>query len=273
MTAKYVHGHAERERTRLRDQANALVELLHSDSHYPDGHTILEAGCGVGAQTVILARSSPNAAITAVDLSDGALAETRRVVFANGLTNVIVRQADILDLPFGDNSFDHVFVSFVLEHLSQPVDALYALKRVLKPGGTITVIEGDHGSAYFYPSSVHARRAVQCLVDLQAMAGGNALIGRSLYPLLKSANFCEVRVSPRMVYVDSSNPDLADGFTKRTFAAKVEGIRDDAIAAGLTSEANFDRGIEDLHRTAGDDGVFCYTFFKATASKRSAFAI
>ena len=265
MTTKYVHGYAERERTRLCDQANALVEHLHFDTHYPDGHTVLEAGCGVGAQTAILARRAPNAVITSVDLSERALVETRRVVSANGLTNVTVRRADILDLPFANSSFDHVFVSFVLEHLSQPLEALYALQRVLKPGGTITAIEGDHGSTYFYPNSVFARRAVQCLVDLQAMGGGNALIGRSLYPLLENAGFENVQVSPRMVYVDASKPDLVDGFIKHTFTAMVEGVRDDAIAAGLISEANFDRGIEDLYRTAEGDGVFCYTFFKATA--------
>ena len=70
--------------------------------------------------------------------------------------------------------------------------------------GTITVIEGDHGSVYFHPESRPARRAIQCLIDLQARAGGDSLIGRSLYPILIKAGFQDVRVSPRMVYVDAS---------------------------------------------------------------------
>ena len=89
------------------------------------------------------------------------------------------------------------------------------------------------------------------------------MIGRALYPLLREASFDGVRVSPRMVYVDSSKPDLVEGFTKRTFTAMVEGVRKPAIASGLISEADFDRGIADLYRTAEIDGVFCYTFFKA----------
>lgn len=185
------------------------------------------------------------------------------------MTNVTLRQADIFDLPFAPESFDHIFLCFVLEHLARPVEALEALKRVLKIGGTITVIEGDHGSAYFYPDSDFARKAVHCQVELQARAGGNALIGRALYPLIREAGFEEVRVSPRMVYVDSSKPDLVEGFTKRTFTAMVEGVRSSSIASELISEVDFDRGIADLHRTAEIDGVFCYTFFKATGINNS----
>lgn len=66
-----------------------------------------------------------------------------------------------------------------------------------------------------------------------------------------------------MVYVDSSKPDLVEGFTKRTFTAMVERVRKPSIANGLISEADFDRGIAGLYRTAQIDGVFCYTFFKA----------
>jgi hypothetical protein len=64
-----------------------------------------------------------------------------------------------------------------LEHLSNPVQALLNLKQVLRKDGTITVIEGDHGSAYFYPRSDAAQKAINCQVQLQALHGGNALIG------------------------------------------------------------------------------------------------
>ena len=263
MSKAYVHGYDPREALRLQDQATTLVELLHSDTAYPEGHTVLEAGCGVGAQTITLALNSPNALITSVDVSETSVAESRKAVQAAGLSNVTLRQADIFDLPFAPESFDHIFLCFVLEHLARPVEALKALKRVLKVGGTITVIEGDHGSTYFYPDSEFAQRAVRCQVELQAKAGGNALIGRALYPLLREAGFDQVRVSPRMVYIDSSKPDLVEGFTKRTFTAMIEGVRKSSISNGLISEADFDKGIADLYRTAEIDGVFCYTFFKA----------
>jgi ubiquinone/menaquinone biosynthesis C-methylase UbiE len=267
MSDAYVHGYQPRESERLQDQAGTLVDLLHSDTSYPPGSIVLEAGCGVGAQTIPLARNSPGARITSVDVSTDSLKEANARVEAAGLTNVELRQADIFALPFGLESFDHIFVCFVLEHLSRPLEALATLKRLLRAGGTITVIEGDHGSAYFYPDSAAAREAIRCQVELQRMGGGNALIGRQLYPLLSEAGFDVVRVSPRMVYVDSSRPDLVEGFTRKTFTAMVEGVRDSAINTGITEPEAFDAGIRALYRTAERDGVFCYTFFKAVGTK------
>jgi SAM-dependent methyltransferase len=276
MTPDYVHGYDPRESLRLQDQAATLAELLHSDTVFPAGSRALEAGCGVGAQTVTLAKNSPGARILAVDISSDSLAEAERAVREAGLTNVEFQQADIMRTSFEPGSFDHVFVCFVLEHLREPEMALQKLRGLLRPataagpgaaaqpGGTITVIEGDHGSAYFYPESEAAQAAIRCLVELQARGGGDALIGRRLYPLLVSAGYGEVQVSPRMVYADASRPEMVDGFTKKTFAAMVEGVREAAIAEGLATAEAFDQGVADLYRTAEDDGTFCYTFFKAT---------
>ena len=266
---KYVHGYDHRENIRLQDQASSLVELLHVDTRYPAGSIVLEAGCGVGAQTITLAQNSPEAHFISLDISAPSIAEARRKITEAKFTNVSFQGGDIFALPFKPETFDHIFVCFVLEHLSRPVEALDCLKTLLKTGGTITVIEGDHGSAYFYPDDETANQAIQCQVELQKRAGGNANIGRELYPLLKEARFRAVQVSPRMVYVDPSKPQLVEGFTRNTFTAMIEGVREPALEAGLIDRKTFDRGIQGLYRTAGSDGVFCYTFFKAVGIKRS----
>jgi ubiquinone/menaquinone biosynthesis C-methylase UbiE len=165
MKKAYVHGYDQRENIRLQDQASTLVELLHSDTFYPAGSKVLEAGCGVGAQTVTLAKNSPDALVISIDISEASVNEARSKAAAAGITNVQFEQADVFNLPYEPNSFDHVFVCFVLEHLPRPVEALQTLKKYLKEGGTITVIEGDHGSAYFYPESEAAQKAIQCQVE------------------------------------------------------------------------------------------------------------
>lgn len=261
----YVHGYSRREGRRLGDQADTLAQLLHAGTAYPAGSRVLELGCGIGAQTVHLLRSSPGAHIVAVDKSEDSLAQARiRVADLAPEAQVEWHRADAFDLPFGDAEFDHVFVCFVLEHLSDPMRALAGLRRVLRPGGTITVIEGDHGSVFFHPDSAYARAAIDCQIHLQAAAGGNALLGRQLQPLLAGAGYDGVAVRPLTVYSDRTRPTWVDGFTRNTFIAMVASVRDNALAAALTTTAEWDQGIADLLRTA-HDGTFYYTFSKALA--------
>ena len=261
----YVHGYSAREHARLTDQATTLTGLLHAGTSYPAGSRVLEAGCGTGAQSAILAARSPQAHFTGIDMSKRSLAAAAQRARRSGCGNVTFRHADIFDLPFGPSSFDHVFVCFVLEHLADPAGALAALRTVLKPGGSITVIEGDHGSAFFHPDSAAARRAIQCLIDLQRQAGGDPLIGRQLYPLLVRGGYRDICVSPRTAYADGSKPNLAEGLTRKTFAAMVEGIAAQALSHQLIGRADWATGIADLRRAAGGGGTFCYTFFKAVA--------
>lgn len=263
----YVHGYSLREAARLADQADTLAELLHRDTRYPSGSRVLECGCGVGAQTVLLAAASPEAEIVSVDISPASLEQAKARVEAADYENVDFLAADVYDLPFAEASFDHIFICFVLEHLPRPAEALRCLRRVLRPGGSITVIEGDNGSWFCYPETAAARRTVECQNEIAARLGGDCLIGRRVYPLLVEAGFRDVHVSPRMVYVDDSRPELIEGFSKSTFIAMVEGVREQALELGLIDKESWDQGIADMRRATEPGGTFSYTFFKGTALK------
>lgn len=263
----YVHGYSQREMQRLYDQSAGLEDLLHADTTYPPGASVLEAGCGVGAQTVILGRRSPDAGFTCIDISSESLREAAGRASQAGLRNVRFQQADLLRLPFADDTFDHVFVCFVLEHLADPAAALREMRRVLKVGGTLTAIEGDHGSCYFHPERPEAVRAWRCLIDVQASLGGDSLIGRRLYPLLRDAGLADVHVSPRMVYTDDSRPDRVDAFVRKIIIPMVEGVEQESLRRGMMDKPAWDRGIRGLHETASAAGTFCYTFFKGIGVK------
>jgi SAM-dependent methyltransferase len=267
MKDPYVHGYSPRESTRLQDQARTLEEILHHDTRYPANSRVLETGCGVGAQTIILARSSPGADIISMDISAESIRIAREKVWKAGMLNVRFLRGDLYHLPLATGSVDHVFICFVLEHLRDPERALREIRRVLNTGGTLTVIEGDHGSAFFYPESEAAENAIHCLVRLQEEKGGNACIGRSLYPRISAAGFRDVRVSPRMVYADATRPDLQEGFTRLTFTAMVEGIQREVQERNLMDRTRWREGITALNHAAESGGTFCYTFFKATAVK------
>ena len=106
MRQRYVHGYDSKEAGRLQDQAATLAELLHSDTVYPAGSWVLEAGCGVGAQTVSIARNSPGARFAAVDISPVSLAESEIPAAKAGLTNVSFLCGDLFGLPFSLSAFD-----------------------------------------------------------------------------------------------------------------------------------------------------------------------
>ena len=268
LMCKYVHGYSGRESERLYDQAKAVRDLLHRDTVFPPDSKVLEAGCGVGAQTVILAKNSPDAEIVSIDISQDSITQASDSITKEKVMNVHFLQADILTLPFEDESFDHVFLCFVLEHLKEPVRALMDLRKVLKTGGSLTVIEGDHGSCYFHPETDETLQAWRCLIQVQTYQKGNSLIGRQLFPLLKGAHLHNIQVSPRMVYIDSSKPELMEGFVNKTIVPMVEGVEKQTLELKLMGKTAWDKGIQDLRKIAArPDGTFCYTFFKGVGLK------
>lgn len=263
----YVHGYSNREAMRLNDQADTLDSIIHNDTIFPKDSFVLEAGCGVGAQTKIIATKNPDSTFLSIDLSQDSIDEANKLIKSSNINNVEFRQADIYELPFKNETFDSIIICFVLEHLHNPTQALNELKRVLKRGGTMMAIEGDHGSTFFFPDSKEAHSAIDCQVTLQGKNGGNSNIGRELYPLFSSIGLSDISVSPRMVYVDASKPKLVEGFIKNTFIAMIEGVGEQSVKQNLIDKTTFEKGIRDLYSTTESNGVFSYTFFKAFGTK------
>ena len=262
----YVHGYSERETERLYDQAGSVRDLIHSDTAYPPGSVVLEAGCGVGAQTLTLAQNSPKATFLSIDWAEGSLALARELINQNKISNVEFLHADIFNLPIDEECVDHIFVCHLLEHLFDPVAGLMILQKYLKRDGSITVFEGDHGSCYFHPQNKEATQAWNCLIEVQERLGANSLVGRELFPLIKASEFRNVCVVPKMVYIDQAFPELRESFVNKTIIPMVEGVKTQSLDLGLINERVWQKGIEGLHRTRTDEnGIFCYTFFKGTA--------
>ncbi len=98
------------------------------------GERILDIACGTGTSTVPLARSG--ATVVGVDFSPEMIAEAERKH-----PRLEFRHADAMKLPFGDDEFDAVTISFGLRNVQEPKVALAEMYRVLKPGGRLVVCE------------------------------------------------------------------------------------------------------------------------------------
>jgi demethylmenaquinone methyltransferase/2-methoxy-6-polyprenyl-1,4-benzoquinol methylase len=98
------------------------------------GERILDLAAGTGTSSVALSHSG--AKVVAVDFSSGMIAEGRRKH-----KNIEFIEADIQKLPFGDDEFDAVTISFGLRNVTDPKQALAEMYRVLKPGGRLVICE------------------------------------------------------------------------------------------------------------------------------------
>ena len=264
----YVHGYTERETQRLYEQAEILEEILHSGTEFPARAKVLEAGCGVGAQTRLLVRRSPQTEFTCIDISEKSLVSANKLKEQSGFNNVTFQQDNITALSFDDNTFDHIFVCFVLEHLDKPITALGELKRVLKSGGTLTVIEGDHGSCFWHPETPESVAAWNGLITAQRRQGHDPNIGRRLTPLLNEAGFEVQTCEPAWLYADRLKPALRDGMVDHIIVPMVQSAEQQILDEKLVSEDIYRQGIADLSRVDEiTEGTFFYTWFKAVAKK------
>lgn len=98
---------------------------------------VLDLGIGTG---VSLDYYPKQGRVVGIDLSSGMLRKAREKIRERGLSNTSVFQADALHLPFGDNSFDHVFISHVISVVSDPYRLVQEAQRVSKPGARIVIV-------------------------------------------------------------------------------------------------------------------------------------
>lgn len=104
------------------------------------GQKILDLAAGTGASSVVLARAGAD--VVAADFSQGMIAEGKRR--HGDVTGVTFQQADAMDLPFADDAFDTVTISYGLRNVHDPRKALQEMLRVTKPAGRIVIAEFSH---------------------------------------------------------------------------------------------------------------------------------
>lgn len=265
---QYLHGFTKMEAERLLIQAKALSPFIQSDTQFPPNSKVLEVGCGVGAQTILLAQRYPNVQFEAIDHSGESIEKANTLVQMQGITNIHFKQADLLKLPYPPESFDCIISSFVFEHIEDPVGALRTCQKAIKKEGSITLIEGEHDSVYYYPENNEMNLVWNSYARLHQSYHGDPHIGRKLYPLLKQAGFRDIQISPCVVYMDGSKPELMKSILEETILAAFDAVKEDALKQNILDARIWNKGINDFYELAiNPEAVFCYTWLKAKAKK------
>jgi SAM-dependent methyltransferase len=246
----YVHGYGTREQQRLVEQAEHWRHrLIAAGTTLPPGSSLLEIGCGVGAVLAVLGQEFPGVVLHGVDI------EPKQLEFARGHlqragVDATLLEADARALPFEDESFDHVWMMWFLEHVDDPPEVLREAGRVLGLGGRITAIEVDYATCRAEPSTPALDALIRTMVRGMAASGWSDA-GTRLPGWLHEAGFREVDAGERPFWWEGE--DLAG---QANYAADVMESALPALAQlpGASVE-ELRAGLADLRSLAGKPGA------------------
>jgi ubiquinone/menaquinone biosynthesis C-methylase UbiE len=246
----YVHGYGTREQTRLVEQAEHWRYRLISDgTTLEPGTRLLEVGCGVGAVLAVLGQEFPGVRLHGVDIERRQLDYARGHLERAGVEATLV-EADATALPFGDESFDHIWMMWFLEHVSDPSAVLREARRLLVPNGTITAIEVDYSTCRAEPTTPAFEALIRAMVHGMAAAGWSDA-GTRLPDWLREAGFQDIDPGERPFWWQGE--DLA---SQTRYAADVlESALPSLAQLPSTDKEELRTGLEDLRSLPGLPGA------------------
>jgi ubiquinone/menaquinone biosynthesis C-methylase UbiE len=214
-------------------QQRAMVDAYLSRVEFAPDARVLEIGCGTGAVTRALARRSGVAVAIGVDPSPVFIAKAEEL--AAGIGNVEFAVGDGRALQFGDGDFDTVVVHTTLCHVPEPDAVLIEAMRVLRPGGTLAICDGDYATITVATGEFDPLQA--CIEAVKAAFIHDVWLVRRLPTMLAAAGF-EVRDTTSHGYLQTADPEYMLTLVDRGADALVAAGRvGEVAAAALKAEA------------------------------------
>ena len=130
------------------------------------GTRVLDIGCGTGTLTALIKRAYPGVTVVGLDPDPKALARARRKARQSGAA-IQFDQGFSDNLPYHDASFDRVFSSFMFHHLAadERGKTLREVWRVLKPGGSLHLVDFTGPDAHNHGALLHAPHSSERMKD------------------------------------------------------------------------------------------------------------
>ncbi len=263
---EYLHGFSDKEQKRLIFQAKFLEEHTYENIDFSQCKRVLEVGCGVGAQTLILRKRFPNTRLVSIDSSPRQI-ETARHLLKKEINrgDVILEVQDAQEMHLPDKSFDGAFLCWFLEHVPKPQRVLKEVRRLLKRGSVIYCTEVQNASLFVEPYSPAIIEYWFRYNDVQWNMKGHPFVGAQLGHLLSETGFKNVDLKVRPFLFDSRQPRKRAQFIKYWTKLMLSG------APALLKSGNVDfklvnkmkKELDRLRRSK--DSIFYYSYFQARA--------
>jgi len=191
---RYSHGHHESVlRSHLwRTAENSAAFLL---PHLSDDARLLDIGCGPGNISADLATVLAKGSVIAIDRAEEIIDRATQSFPAKDYPNLSFAIGDTYALEYPDHSFDVVYAHQVLQHLSDPIAALKAMRRVLASDGLLAVRDTDYAAFVWWPQDPRLTQWMEIYHRITQANGANADAGRQLRSWVLQAGYREVTAS------------------------------------------------------------------------------
>ncbi len=216
------------------------------------GKSLLDIGCGFGLQTLRYARASyGKGTIGGIDASADFIDEARRRAAAAAL-EIDYRVGDAVALPYTESSWDCVRAERILIYLAKPEAAVHEMKRVLRPGGRLALIEPDFSTTTINLGNRSLlRRALAHEVDTAVVHGW---LPGPLQSIVSELGFSEIQLASRVLL-----------FPQKLCCSYFLGVGERAAKAGVISTDEFEEWsscinlLEKQGQLFGTVGYFLFT--------------
>ena len=233
----YIHGTEPPEQKRLAELNRLTNDTFLAFLDVPAEARVLEVGSGLGILAGEIAEVSQRR-VVGVELSSAQIAS------AAGVPRVAFVQADAHVLPLASGAFDLVYARYLLEHVRDPQAVLAEMRRVLRPGGSVAVMENDISLARFDPACPAYDGVWDAFGRLQLQLGGDGTIGRRLFGLLHRAGFQQIELSVQPEVHWHGSPAWIPWV--RNIIGNVESARVALIERGLCRKDQVDAAVAEL---------------------------
>ena len=221
----------------------AYLELI----DLPHTAAVLDLGCGTGVVTrAIAARAGFAGAVTGVDQSPEFIAAAQRLAADEGVGDrVEFALGDAHELDFPAATFDAAVAHTLVSHVRDPLAVLAEAARVIRPGGSVAIFDGDYASLTFGSSDPRLGQTIERAI--QSMIMSSPRVMRELPRLLSKVGLRLIATQAH-VYAEAGSSSFMLNLAK-TYGPL-------AAAAGILPAADVDAWLADQRRSAGDGTFF-----------------